>query len=294
MGKGESHNKPASKDTEDTEGKKLSEKIEDKEDSKPQNREVKNVCIPYCVFNLSYENHSYIPKGRVIAFAERKKEDENEVFKVEEIRSQEEYRNWGPSKKGVLPVPSKSDFICSPAEVSSHRKVKLRSKPIKKGTAQKIDELCERFAEVFSKNSEDIGRTNLITIDIDTRDHPPICQKPYMLALKHYKWVEKEVEQLERTGFITRSVSPWASPIVIVPKKSAPNKPPRRRMCIYFCRLNALQPAFIKVDSKAKGNLTLHLLPKIDELYMKLSGVKIFSAFDLTSGYYHIELGKAS
>ena len=55
-----------------------------------------------------------------------------------------------------------------------------------------------------------------------------------------------------------------------------------------------LQLTVVKVDSKAKGNLTLHLLPKIDELYMKLSGVKIFSALDLTSGYYHIELGKVS
>ena len=290
----ESHNIPAGKDTEDIEGKKLSEKIDDKEGSKPQSREVKKVHIPYCVFNLSYENHSYIPKGRVIAFAEREKGDENEVFEVGEIRSQEEYRNWGQRKKGVLPVPPKSDFICSPADVSSHRKVKLRSKPIKKDTAQKFDELCERFAEVFSKNSKDIGRTNLITMDIDTGDHPLICQKPYMLALKHYEWLEKEVEQLERTGFITRSVSPWASPIVIIPKKSAPNKLSRRRMCIDFCRLNALQPTFIKVDSKAKGNLTLHPLPKIDELHMKLSGVKIFSALDLTSGYYHIELGMAS
>ena len=55
-----------------------------------------------------------------------------------------------------------------------------------------------------------------------------------------------------------------------------------------------LQPTVVKVDSKAKGNLTLHPLPKIDELYTKLSGVKIFSALDLTSGYYHIKLGKAS
>ena len=38
----------------------------------------------------------------------------------------------------------------------------------------------------------------------------------------------------------------------------------------------------------------LHPLPKIDELYANLSGAKIFSALDLTSGYYHIELGKAS
>ena len=50
----------------------------------------------------------------------------------------------------------------------------------------------------------------------------------------------------------------------------------------------------VKVDSKAKGNLTLHPLPQIDELYAKLNGAKKFSALDLTSGYYHIELGEAS
>ena len=131
-------------------------------------------------------------------------------------------------------------------------------------------------------------------MDIDTGDHPPICQQPYALALKHYEWVQKEVEQLERAGIITRSVLPWASPIVIVPKKSAPDKLPRRRMCINFQRLNALQPTMVKVNSKAKGNLMLHPLPKIDELYMKLNGTKIFSVLDITSGYYHIKLGKDS
>ena len=71
-------------------------------------------------------------------------------------------------------------------------------------------------------------------MDIDKGDQPPICQKPYTLALKHYEWVQKEVEQLEIAGIITRSVSPWASSIVIVPKKSAPDEPPRRRVCIDF------------------------------------------------------------
>ena len=65
-------------------------------------------------------------------------------------------------------------------------------------------------------------------------------------------------------------------------------------MCIDFQRLNTSQPAVVKVDSKVKGNLTLHPLPKIDELYVKLGGAKIFSALDLTSRYYHIELGSTS
>ena len=68
-------------------------------------------------------------------------------------------------------------------------------------------------------------------------------------------------------GIITCSVSPWASPIVVVPKKLEPGEPPRRMMCIDFHAINALQPKVAKADSKAKGNLTLHPLPNIDQLY---------------------------
>ena len=124
---------------------------------------------------------------------------------MEEVTSVEGYRNWVPKKKGFLPVPLKSDFICSPAEVSAHRKVKLQSKPVTEDTIQQFEELCECFPEVFSKNSEDIGRTNFITMDIDTGDHPPpICQKPNTLALKHYEWVPhsdsaKEVSSRQTT-----------------------------------------------------------------------------------------------
>ena len=78
------------------------------------------------------------------------------------------------------------------------------------------------------------------------------------------------------------------------PKKSAPGKAPRRRMCIDFCTINALQPKVVKADSKVKGNLTLHPLPNIDQLYAKLRGAKVYSTLDLRSGYYHIELGKGS
>ena len=79
----------------------------------------------------------------------------------------------------------------------------MKSKPISEDTAQRFEELCEHFPEVFSKNSKEIGRMNLITMDIDTGDHPLICQKPYMLALKYYEWVQKGAEQLEQMGIIT-------------------------------------------------------------------------------------------
>ena len=46
----------------------------------------------------------------------------------------------------------------------------------------------------------------------------PICQRPYTLPLKHSEWVKKELHIVESVGVIVRSVSPWASPIVVVLK----------------------------------------------------------------------------
>ena len=89
---------------------------------------------------------------------------------------------------------------------------------------------CEIYDDIISKNSGDIGKTMLVEIEIEMGNHPPIALKPYTVPLKHYKWVQKEIETLERAGIIERSISPWTSPVVIIPKKSAPGEPPRRRM----------------------------------------------------------------
>ena len=212
---------------------------------------------------------------------------------IKEAQETMQYRNHLLSRP-QLPMPLKSDMICSPAKVKYHRRVELKDHNASTDTKSQFEELCSQFPEVFSTNNEDTGHTNLITMDIDTGDSPPSAKKPYMLPLKHYDWVQQEIKSLERAGVITRSVSPWASPVVMVPKKSAPGELLRRRMCINFHAVNALQPKVVKADSKAKGTLTLHPLPNIDQLYAQLRGAKVFTTLNLRSGYYHIELGKDS
>ena len=129
-------------------------------------------------------------------------------------------------------------------------------------------------------------------MEIDTGDSPPICQRPYNLPLKHADWVRKELEMLEKAGIISRSISPWASPIVIVPKKTEPEQPPKKRLCVDYRALNSLIPPVTKAHSKAKGVLTLVPLPKIDEIYARLRGSTIYSALDMTSGYDHMKLSE--
>ena len=79
----------------------------------------------------------------------------------------------------------KDDFLKSPADVTSHRKVLLEDKNVSSNTRAAFEQLCEKYDDIISKNSGDIGKTMLIEMEIDTGNHPPVASKPYTLPLKH-------------------------------------------------------------------------------------------------------------
>ena len=184
-----------------------------------------------------------------------------------------------PQRHETLPeIPHDTAFLCSPADVPGPCKVQLQDKNITTDIRQKFEELCEEYGEAFSKKNEDIGRTKLVKMDIDTGDSPPVSSRPYTLPLKHYEWVQREIESLECAGVITKSMSKWASPIVIVPKKSAPGEPPKRRLCVDLRKVNELQQEVITAG-KTKGQISIHPLPKIDEMYCYIVGLGLNCKF---------------
>ena len=192
--------------------------------------------MPLTIFNLSTVDHLYIGKDTVITFAEQPVLETYNIELASEDKIKEhlaEPRNWVPQRHETLPeIPHDTAFLCSPADVPGPRKVQLQDKNITADIRQKFDELCDEYGEAFSKNNEDIGRTKLVKMDINTGDSPPVSSRPYTLPLKHYEWVQREIESLERAGVITKSMSKWASPIVVVPKKSAPREPPKGRLVL--------------------------------------------------------------
>ena len=169
--------------------------------------------------------------------------------------------------KSQTDISSEKMFITSPADVDTNRKVKLQDVEVLDHYKKEFKELCKGYNDIFSKDSSDIGKTPLITMEIETGDSPLVCQRPYNLPLKHVDWVQKELDTLEKAGVITRSVSPWASPIVIVPKRTNMGEPPKKRLCVDYRVINSLLPKVNKAHSKAKGVLTLVPLPKINEIY---------------------------
>ena len=195
-----------------------------------------NTVTPFVIVNFSHQEHLHLLKDHVVAFTE-KDCNEGEVLEICTMEQLEKElpRKWIPERKWQENGMQKDDdFLKSPAEVPVHRKVLLEDKNILPKTQEAFHKLCKKYGDIISKNSGDIGKTMLVEMEIDTRNHPPIASKPYTLPLKHYDWVQREIETLERAGIIERSISPWASPIVIVPKRSTPGKPPRRRMCVDY------------------------------------------------------------
>ena len=201
--------------------------------------------IPLTLFNLSHVDHLYIGRDTVVAFADEPTVDVYNVELASDDKIKEHLaqpRNWVPQHHETLPeIPSNTAFICSPADVPGHRKVHLQDKEVSVDIGQRFEELCEEYGQAFSKHNEEIGRTKLVKMDIDTGDSPPVSSRPYTLPLKHYEWVQMEIQSLEQAGVITKSMSKWASPIVVV---------------------NKLQQT-VPTDRKTRGPISIHPLPKV-------------------------------
>lgn len=102
--------------------------------------------------------------------------------------------------------------------------------------------------------------------------HKPV----YRLSEKELAELKAQLEDLIDRGFITPSTSPYAAPVLFVPKKDGTS-----RMVIDYRLLNA-----ITIKNR-------YPLPRIDELMDRLQGAKVFSKIDLASGYHQIKVAEA-
>ena len=188
--------------------------------------------VPLVVINLS-SDEVHLSKGETMGFMQNQSLDISEIMTetstepspiiFEDADKEVLYKQEGKVNKENM----EKIFITSPANIEVHKKVELQDADITEAQQNAFKDLCTEFNDIFSTDSGDIGKTPLMEVEIDTGDSLPITQKPYTLPLKHTAWVQRELEILEKARVIVRSVSPWASPIVVVPKRTAPGEPPK-------------------------------------------------------------------
>lgn len=133
--------------------------------------------------------------------------------------------------------------------------------------------LLQKNQKIFASSKDDLGQTGIVQHRIHTREALPCRQPPRRLPLSKKEAATEEVKRLLRQGIVEPSVSPWASPVVLVEKKDG-----SYRLCVDYRKLNAVT---IK-DS--------YPLPRIDDSIDALRGSKWFSTLDLASGFWQVQV----
>ena len=158
--------------------------------------------------------------------------------------------------------------------------------------------LESRFGSIISRSSTDVGRTKLHTLDVQVMEGSPVFVKQYTIPLKYQNFIDDETKRLEEAGLISRSLSNWSAPCMVVPKKQDPNNPRevQLRMVIDYRQLNKRIITSRAPDRNGKiGKVILNYpIPTIESLLARLEGCKYFSILDLRSGYHHIGLSEQS
>lgn len=140
-----------------------------------------------------------------------------------------------------------------------------------------LQKLLSKFKDCFSSGLNDIGFTTAGEMVIELNDNEPVVYRPYRMSHGERSMVRDMVQEMLDAGIVQESSSPYASPIVLVKKKTGD-----RRLCVDYRALNKRT----KKDH--------YPLPLIDDQLDRLAGNKLFISLDLASGYYQIPIEKGS
>lgn len=81
--------------------------------------------------------------------------------------------------------------------------------------------ILEEFRSSFDVGQPSLGRASAVTHHIDTGSQPPLRQRPYRVSATERRVINEQVDDMLRREVIRPSNSPWASPVVLVTKKTA-------------------------------------------------------------------------
>ena len=173
-------------------------------------------------------------------------------------------------KSNILSVAT-SDF----SKTISPSKLINIDKNLSNEQSHRLKQLSDSYDQVFSKNEHDLGFYDKTQFDINTVDETPVKSRPYRVPYAQQETVNQMIDDMLTHKIISKSNSPWASPVVIIKKKDGSN-----RFCVDYRKLNAIT---------IKDN---YPIPLIEETLDTLKGAKYFTSLDLSSGYWQIALNK--
>jgi hypothetical protein len=149
-----------------------------------------------------------------------------------------------------------------------------------------LKNLLDKYSHLFAKDVKDLPECTLpqfkMYIDENVK---PVCQRRYRPSPAAEAEIERQVGNLLEAGLISRSNSPFASPVVLVRKKAIEGQPLEFRLVIDYRRVNSLDQDL---------HFDLPLFTDVLEALAEAKNPKIFSCCDLKSFFHSIPIEESS
>jgi len=173
------------------------------------------------------------------------------------------------------------------AELKSDPKVKVID--LNEDKQSSLSRLLERFKHLFT---DDPGCTDWVehkvevaTVSSQLSTDPkapsvtvkPIRQAPYRVNELKSKLIKQEIDYMLLNDVIEPSCSPWASPILLVPKQDG-----TVRFAVDYRKLNAVTIP------------DAYPMPRIEDLVNKVGNARFISKIDLSKGYWQVKMAESS
>jgi len=142
-------------------------------------------------------------------------------------------------------------------------------------------ELAQLLSE-FRCFNDLLGSTTVATHCIELNaGSKPVRQSPYRVNPEKADLIHVEIVKMKDMGVIEDGHSPWASPVVLIPKPVD-----RGDGSVRFC-----------IDYRKVNDLTVpdaHPMPRIDDLIDKIGSAKFKTKVDMSRGYWQVPMCEES
>ena len=138
---------------------------------------------------------------------------------------------------------------------------------------RQLQQLLQDFKDAFATPGQPLTRARLPAMRIETGETRPVSRRPYRLSHHESQEVERIVKDHIAAGIVRPSFSPWASPVILIKKKTG-----EYRLVVDYRRLNSVTVP------------DAYPLPRLDDTLEAMAGAQWFSSLDLASAYHQVPL----
>lgn len=149
--------------------------------------------------------------------------------------------------------------------------------PLPEEDKKRILRKLHEMKDVFATHEFDIGKTDKASHVIKLTDETPFRDRSRPIRPQDLEDARRHIQQSIDAGIIKPSSSPFASPIVLIRKKSG-----KLRLCVDYRKLNG------------KTIRDSYPIPKVEELFAALHGSAWFTQLDVKSAFHAIPMDEAS